>query len=225
MSLFLTMLPLYLIGNLHCMGMCGPIVALLGRHRHRYWYFAGRCTSFSLAGMLAGALGAVINVTLKSYHIPAVTSFVFGGAILLIGVASLFKWKPSLSILPNVQKNASLLLLRDQPLATYLFGLCTILLPCGQTIIVYSACALSGDPMVGLLNGFAFSVLTSPSLWLAMHASQWMTHWRRYESVLMGTLAIIVGTLAILRGLAEMELVPHLVLNPSAEIAYHIVIY
>ncbi len=29
----LALLPLYILGNLHCIGMCGPIVAFLSRHR------------------------------------------------------------------------------------------------------------------------------------------------------------------------------------------------
>ena len=57
MTLLLTMLPLYLFGNVHCLGMCGPLVMLIGQHHFRYFYFVGRTLSFTLAGGLAGAAG------------------------------------------------------------------------------------------------------------------------------------------------------------------------
>ena len=62
MSLLITMLPLYLLGNLHCIGMCGPLVMLLGQQRCRAFYFLGRTLSFTLAGLLAGALGSVLQL-------------------------------------------------------------------------------------------------------------------------------------------------------------------
>lgn len=230
MSLFLTMLPLYLLGNLHCVGMCGPLVALLGQHRFRYYYFAGRLLSFSLAGMAAGVLGAAVGLLLRSYYIPAATSFLFGGCIFLTGVCTLLGWRLPLGAflsqrLRSFHNASSLLLLRDTAWTTFLFGFFTVLLPCGQTIVVFSACALAGAPEVGFFNGAAFALLTSPSLWLAMHARQCLAGFKRYERPLMGSLALFVGVLALLRGFAELELLPHLVINPSAPVAYHIVIY
>lgn len=230
MTLFLTMLPLYFLGNLHCIGMCGPLVALLGQHRFRYYYFLGRLLSFSLAGMFAGLLGAVLNVILKAYHIPAVTSFLFGGCIFFTGILLLMGWRIPMGkrltgYLQSFQKSSSLLLLKDTPWSTFLFGFFTVFLPCGQTLVVFSACALAGETGVGLFNGAAFALMTSPSLWLAMHARHWLTNLKRYERPLIGSLAILVGLLSLLRGLAELEYVSHLVLNPSAPLAYHIVLY
>ena len=77
MSLLLTMLPLYLFGNLHCLGMCGPLVAMIGHHRFRYYYFLGRTLSFTLAAMAAGGAGAVLHLFLNQYHISALTSFLW----------------------------------------------------------------------------------------------------------------------------------------------------
>jgi len=95
------------------------------------------------------------------------------------------------------------------------------LLPCGQTLIVYSACALSGDLLAGTLNGFAFAILTSPSLVLAMQAEKSLKFAKRYYNQLVGLAAIFVGILAMMRGLAEIGIIEHLILNAK----YHIVIY
>src|SRR5690242_11860481 len=83
MTLFFSLLPLYIFGNLHCMGMCGPLVMLLGQHRYRFFYFVGRLLSFSLAGLVAGELGAVLHVFLKQYYLAEIISL--GCGIMIIG--------------------------------------------------------------------------------------------------------------------------------------------
>lgn len=226
MTLLISMLPLYLIGNLHCIGMCGPLVMMLGRHPYRYWYFVGRTTSFALAGLAAGGLGAILTVGLKEWYIPAITSLLFGGVILVVALCSLSgKQYPGYHYLGKkmgeVSKGLSLLLLREEPYPAFLFGMGTILLPCGQTVVVFSACAIYGDALVGLVNGFVFALLTSPSLWFAMHATNWLGKIKVSYHILFGGTALAVGILALCRGLAELEVIPHLILNQR----WHLVIF
>ncbi|NGX57578.1 MAG: hypothetical protein K940chlam3_00471 [Chlamydiae bacterium] len=216
------LLPSYIFGNLHCIGMCGPLVMMLGQHRYRYWYFLGRTLSFTLAGTLAGSLGAVLNVFLSHYHISALTSIIFGLVILVAGLMALMRIPlPTPKFFHSINKNLSLLLLRDHLFPTFLFGFTTVFLPCGQTLIVFSACALSGSPLVGLFNGFMFAILTSPSLFFAMQASQLFRKSRKHANTMIGLCAIVVGLLACFRGLADMDVIPHFVLNHH----YHIVLY
>ncbi|ADI37655.1 sulfite exporter TauE/SafE family protein [Waddlia chondrophila] len=226
MSLLFTMLPVYLLGNLHCLGMCGPIVAFLGKHRFRYAYFLGRLLSFSFAGLAAGELGAVFHIWLKEYNLSALVSIGFGFAMACIGLTILIgreipgnRWLGSR--LAQINHSLSLLLLKDSFFSTALFGFATILLPCGQTLVVYSACALSQSGSAGLLNGFAFGLLTTPSLWLAMHASRVFGKWKGIGNRVLGGCAMIVGLLAVLRGVAEFAWIPHFILNEK----YHIALY
>jgi uncharacterized protein len=230
MSLLLTMLPYYLLGNFHCAGMCGPLVLMLSRHRYRQLYFLGRLVSFSLAGLLAGAGGSVINVFLNQYHLSALVSFIFGFAILVIGFTNVFKVSFfNFSFITKATAKAgqslSLLMLRDQPWPTFLFGFFTLTLPCGQTVVVFSACALYGDPWVGLVNGLCFALLTSPSLAAVMFANHLFQKIKHHYNFIMGMAAIGIGILAICRGLAELALIPHLILNAQASSHYHLVIY
>ena len=226
MALFFSLLPVYLLGNFHCLGMCGPLVMLLGKHRFRYLYFLGRGLSFSLAGLIAGEMGVLLQVFLKELHIPAATSLIIGLFIIWIGVHSLIgsemkgmrqlaKW------LSPVTQRLSVLLLRETPWATFLFGFFTLLLPCGQTLFVFSACALAMDPWVGLLNGAAFALLTSPSLFLALHAQSLFPAAKHSFGIVLGISALMIGTIALLRSLAEWELIPHLILNER----FHLVIF
>ena len=226
MTLLLSMLPLYLFGNLHCLGMCGPLVMMIGHHRYRYYYFLGRTLSFSLAGMTAGAIGAVSDSFFRHYHLAETTTFLFGSILLILGFFTLAGWSyPGHHFLSRrlagINHSLSLLMLRDQAWPAFLFGFFTLALPCGQTLIVFSACALSGDLFAGLINGFAFAILTSPSLFLAMKAHAVLRQARRYYRLVVGVSALIVGGLAILRGMAEAGIIPHWVLSP----AYHVVIF
>lgn len=230
MTLFFTMLPLYLFGNLHCIGMCGPLVMMIGRHRYRYYYFLGRLVSFSVAGLFAGALGSVLAIILKQHQIPAVASFAFGGGIFVMGGYLLLgRHYPGASWLAKklapFQKPLSGLMLKDSRWATFFFGFLTIALPCGQTIIVFSACALAGGTITGLFNGFAFALLTSPSLALALHAQTLFHKAKKHYNTVMGISAMVVGMLTICRGLAEIEVIPHWILNPEASPEYHLVMF
>lgn len=228
LALFIALLPVYLFGNLHCMGMCGPLVMMLGRHRFRYFYFLGRLSSFTLAGLLAGEAGAVMNTALSRYQVASSASFLFGGIILATSVSSLLgktypgqKWLGKR--MRGVNHSLSLLMLKDKPLATFLFGFFTVALPCGQTLIVFSACALTGSAWAGFVNGFAFALFTSPSLFLAMQAHTLFKSMTSHYQAILGSCGIIIGGLSLLRGLAEIGVIAHWVLNPHSP--YHIVIF
>ncbi len=226
MTTFFMMLPIYLFGNLHCMGMCGPLVMMIGKHRYRKWYFLGRTLSFSLAAAAAGALGTVLNLFLSKYNISALISVIFGILILLAGVFALFNLPlPKPGSWKGVERTLSLLILKDQKLPTFLFGFFTVFLPCGQTLIVFSACALSASALVGLFNGLMFALLTSPSLFFAMQAHRLLGRMKKHYNTLMGACAIAVGLLACFRGLADLDLISHFILNPDSSSHYHIVLY
>lgn len=171
MKLFLSLLPIYIFGNLHCIGMCGPLVMLLAKHRYRWLYFWGRLCSFSLAALLAAEAGIFCSA-----FFPSIISLALGSLILAFGICILLRVPPpGKQWLARKTSRLSLLLskliLHDHPLSTFSFGFCTVLLPCGQTLIVFSACALADNPLIGFANGFLFALLTSPSLIAAMYAS------------------------------------------------------
>lgn len=230
MGTLITLLPLYILGNVHCLGMCGPLVMMLGQHRYWFAYFIGRILSYTLAGMIAGEMGAVLNLFLSRYHLSAIISFLFGGMIIFVGFYSLMNW--SFIRFPQIWKPISylsrllsLLLLKEKFWPTWLFGFFTVALPCGQTLVVFSACALSGSAWVGMLNGFVFALLTSPSLLFALHAQTFLHKIKNHYNTLMGCCSLLVGMLACFRGFADLGLIDHFILNLGSNSYYHIVIY
>lgn len=230
MNFLLSMLPIYLFGNFHCLGMCGPLVMLIGKNRYRNFYFLGRTFSFTLAGLIAGTLGEVLTIYFKNYYISAFMSLFFGLVILLIAMENLLGIQINMSklLIPKfapINRYFTKLLLQDSPLTTFLFGFSTILLPCGQTILVYSACAIYCTPLTGLMNGFLFALLTSPSLYFSMHAWNYLNFAKKYYHKIIGMISLFIAFLSICRGLAEIEIIPHLLLNLSASEYLHFVIY
>lgn len=230
MALFFTLLPVYLFGNLHCLGMCGPLVMMIGQNRFSLFYYLGRMISYSLTGFLAGALGLVLQISGKAINLGAYTSLFFGFGFLTVGFLILAKISfPGSHFfakkLANMSKNISLLLLRDLPWPTFLFGFFTVLLPCGQTVIVFSACALYGSPIIGFLNGAIFALFTSPGLFAAMKAYKFVQKGGKNYNVILGATCLIIGLLSCLRGLADLEMISHFVLNPESSSYYHLVLF
>lgn len=219
MHLLAAMFPIYVLGNFHCIGMCGPIAMLLGRSPYRIFYLIGRLVSFTLAGFLAGAFGEVLAISLNAYNLAGSLSVVIGivmavyGAFLLLSLKTPFLWKIEKWIAPFREKMNQLLFSKE-PMPLFLVGFLTIALPCGQTLLVYSACALSGSAWIGTLNGFAFGLLTTPSLYLAMRGSSFLTRIKKYYKPIVGSMSVAIGAIAILRGLAEWGVISHFGVHP-----------
>lgn len=226
MSTFFTLLPIYLLGNLHCFSMCGPLVFLLSQHRFRLLYFLGRALSFSIVGMLSGLSGEIASHALSQFHLGALTAFAFGSVAFWIGFSELtgyrlFKNSTQNAPLLRMNNYLSKLMLYDRAWPTFLFGIFTVLLPCSQTLIVFSACALSQSACVGLFNGLMLALFTSPSLFFAMKAKKLLVSSKKTHQLALSLTALVVGVLGILRGFAELEWIKHLVLLER----YHIVIF
>lgn len=219
MQLLAAMFPIYVLGNFHCIGMCGPIAMLLGRSPYRGFYLLGRLVSFTFAGFLAGAFGEVLAISLNAYHLAGLLSIVIGlvmalsGIFLLGSIKTPFLWKIEKLAQPFREK-MNQLLFSQEPMPLFLVGFFTIALPCGQTLLVYSACALSGSAWIGTLNGFAFGLLTTPSLYLAMRGSGMLARIKKYYRPIVGSMSIAIGSVAILRGLAEWGWISHFGIHP-----------
>lgn len=178
----------------------------------------GRTLSFTLAALCAGLFGGAVQALLIQYHIPAFTCCLFGGGIVLLGVATLVSFSlPGISWVEKrmgyASKRLTILLLQNGRLPTFLFGFSTVFLPCGQTLLVFSACAMADSLSVAAMNGFAFACFTSPSLFFAMRANRIIRFAKGYYHQVMGVLALFVGGMAILRGLAELEVIEHCVVH------------
>ena len=223
MSAFLTLLPIYLFGNLHCLGMCGPLAASLTNKQGNHLYFLGRMLSFTFAGLTAALFGTVITNLFSSSHFNAYLSLVMGIAFIFFAFMHIQPLK--FSPWKTINHTLSNVITISHSLSPFIFGMITIALPCGQTIIVFSTIALLATPLEGFINGLLFAIFTSPSLIIAMYLPKIFDRGTISMQKITTCVLILAGFFSLLRGFAELNLIHHLVINPSADPKWHILLY
>lgn len=204
------MIPYYLFSNFHCFGMCGPIAALVGKHPFWRLYLIGRIVGFTLACTLFALFGEVISWKLGRFQ--GYLSLIAGAMILmwsLISFKGMSRWGNT------IQKLFLTLFARKSPWSAWSVGFCTPLLPCGQSMIVFTFCALLGNGTQGIIQGLLFSLLTTPSLFLAIKGMNVLLRYKKWVDPMIKVTTLTVGVLAMLRGLAELDVIAHYTLIPD----------
>ncbi|MCA9002147.1 MAG: sulfite exporter TauE/SafE family protein [Planctomycetes bacterium] len=185
-ALFTSVLVASLVGSPHCVGMCGPLVAMAMREQDgvragalgHVGYHGGRLVSYLLLGAAAGALGGTLNLggSLLGFQRFAVTA----SALFLIGFGFqqlLRHWGPALRFLPKRKPSSTPGLLsrayfamnrriggvRPTTRATAL-GLLSALLPCGWLYAFAAVSAGTGTAALGAFAMGAFWLGTLPLL-------------------------------------------------------------
>jgi sulfite exporter TauE/SafE len=208
-----------LLGSLgHCVGMCSAVVLLFDRQpifQNKFaWVFAhvGRITTYSLLGLLAGALGQ----TLWSFErLQAALSILF--AIIAFYMASAFIGltpSPELLFSGSIQrwgkamrgfKSASLS-------ASYLLGLLWGFLPCGLVLTALIMAMASTNIFQGALTMFIFGLATIPSLFMVRWLASKMTS-RVWTRSLASLVMMFFGFQFAMRGFASLGWVGHFMLG------------
>ncbi len=199
------------LGGLHCVGMCGGIVGALslGARPQRtplallplqLAYNLGRIGSYTLAGALMGALGAVLT-QLGPIHTAQRVLYVLA-ALLLIGLGLyLGGWWQGLA---QVERLGGGLWRRLEPIGRRFlpvrripqaFGLGLIWgwLPCGLVYSVLTWAASSGSASQGALLLLAFGLGTLPNLLAMGLAAGALAHWSRNPWVRRVAGALVLG--------------------------------
>jgi len=89
-----------LLGSAHCIGMCGPLVALAENMRPGRWtpwaslvLHAGRLLTYGLLGAIAGLAGWIVERGGIALGVENVAAFLGGAAMILFALA-MFDWLP-----------------------------------------------------------------------------------------------------------------------------------
>jgi len=93
-ELFLGALGASFVGSLHCAGMCGPLVVFAGAGERPSVpalaaYHGARIAGYVLLGVLAGSLGAALDLGAESMGLGRVATVLAGGTMVLIGLGGL----------------------------------------------------------------------------------------------------------------------------------------
>lgn len=216
-------------GSLHCIGMCGGIVGVMGlsaRNSQRktfwqqlpYWlgYNFGRLTSYVIAGLIAGSIGAQAAGIFEPARVQNIGILLAGSFLILLGLY-ISGWWQGLGVL---EKGGALIWQRIQPLAqkalkapTPLRAVTTGLiwgwLPCGLVYAMLVWAMTVATPLGGASIMLAFGLGTLPMLLGLGAASQYLDkirHDKRWRQ-LAGGLILLFGVL-IFTGLVSPFHVP-----------------
>ncbi len=219
-----TLTSAFLLGffsTMHCIGMCGGIIGALSlslpvevrNHKPRLFAFVmsyniGRLASYSLAGLIAGAVGTSVIQS---------TGFDQGHTILkMVGVAMMVAiglyltgWLPQLA---SVEKIGIPVWKRLEPIGRKLvpvssipkalsYGLIWGWLPCGLVYFVLIWALTAGDALMGAMTMLAFGLGTLPTLVTVGFMTSWITRFAQSTRArqIVGLLIIVmaIGSLFI----------------------------
>jgi uncharacterized protein len=203
-----TALILGFAGSMHCLGMCGPIVLALpdknvslkiSFYTGRIFYNFGRVITYVIMGFIFGALGQVISLA----GFQSVLSIVLG----VLVIASLFlPLSKTMDFFTNnaLWKNTLGKLFRKKSYSALAgIGLLNGFLPCGLVYTALAGATASGDIFYAGAFMLMFGMGTIPALLvLAAIGKRTRINWQGVIKKALPAMAVILGSLLILRGLS-----------------------
>lgn len=211
MMIYLTSLILGLTSNLHCLGMCGPLVlavpmkrtSRLGTLFQLLQYHFGRILVYAVLGAVFGLLGFTIN----SFGIMQWVSILFGVLMLL------FAWRKWLLV--SLEKSLGILgfsklfngfyaklFATRSPLKMFLLGALNGILPCGMVYLGVLNALLAGSALGSATAMFFFGIGTMPALLVVGFAAGSITPKVRSKiQLFVPYLMSVVALMLIVRGM------------------------
>jgi len=185
--------------TMHCIGMCGGIIGALSlslpvevrNNKPKLFSFVlsyniGRLTSYSIAGLIAGAVGTTVLQSTGFDQGHAILQGIGISMMVAIGIY-LTGWLPQLATVEKigipVWKRLEPISRRLVPVASIpkaiAYGLIWGWLPCGLVYFVLIWALTAGDAMHGALIMLAFGAGTLPTLITAGFMTSWLTRFAR----------------------------------------------
>ncbi len=235
-EIFLSALLLGLIGEAHCVGMCGPIALIIPVDRSNRLktamqlivYHIGRLLAYGLIGLVFGLIGTGLKLSGLQQNI----SLIFGIFMILVAFFPASKWlNPGLpgawgQFIGKLKFQMNRLLKRKSLGAMFGMGFLNGFLPCGLVYLALVGAVATGSVWYGMLYMMLFGLGTTPALMLITYLQTlFSVEVRRKLDRMIPYVVVLVGVLFILRGLGLniMYLSPgkqHLEINAKKEMMY-----
>ncbi len=201
-----------LLGSVHCIGMCGPLMmALPISHKTDFQkivalflYHVGKILSYSILGILLGLFGSQFPVFGFQRNIS-----IFLGVIMLLYVLYVFvlkprhiQWWPLSSVYNLIVQKLSKLFKSNSIFSFLMIGMLNGLLPCGMIYLALSSSLATQNILHGGLLMAFFGLGTVPALMMVAIGGQYMGFaFRRKIQKILPVFIFGMGVLLILRGL------------------------
>lgn len=199
-----------LVGSLHCLGMCGPIVLALprqGRGAHAsamlVAHHLGRSLTYATMGLVAGALGHGLSLA----GFQKGLSIGMGLVLLLALAGQTIRWRVPLpstyvKFVASIKSGMSRRFHSGGVGTRLVFGALNGLLPCGLVYTALAAALATGSAFSGALFMFLFGLASAPAL-VALSVGGWHAGdaIRPFLRRAAPTLTFVFGVLFVVRGL------------------------
>ena len=190
MILIHSLIPIYIVGNLHCLGMCGPMMLLFSKNPNSIYYIIGRNVSFALFGGCCGYFHVLVSNHVIARYLQAACLVMMA----TIACSPWFTLTPLRFMNRYIQTLSPFLTRLSQKtsaIGMFTMGACSFLIPCTQSIMVFSAITIHAQSYqyafmgfwMGVFNGGLFALLTSPSLMFVRVISNWLKQYQLSEAI------------------------------------------
>lgn len=173
-----TVLGASLLGSLHCAGMCGPLAAVASAPDRTHLpvvdarpstatvhYNLGRLVSYVALGLVAGAMGALVDLGGTRVGVQGVALLLAGLALVGLGIRGLWQWARGTNAAVAAAGPARWAArLRGTRAFPALLGTLTGLMPCGWLWAYVVVAAGTGSVADGALVMATFWLGTVPAL-------------------------------------------------------------
>ena len=194
-----------LVGSMHCVGMCGPIMMTFAGPKQSVFtfglYHIGRITSYLLIGGFLGLVGE----SLHFFQLQQVLTIALGVVLLVIYTIPAFrnrleKWYFQSAMYRQVSKVLALNLSKKR--RWLVSGMANGFLPCGLTYVAAAGAVALGDFVQGALFMLIFGLSTVPALAVVALGGSWIsTRFKTYIPRSVSLIAVLSGVIILLRGL------------------------
>ncbi len=201
-----------LVGSLHCIGMCGPIVLAISSVDQkpsvlvlqRVLYHFGKALTYALMGTVFGLLGTHIKLSgMQQAASIGIGAVIVIWILLPVSIKSKFS---NLSLVnrynAQVKSTLSKVLSSGRTRPYFVIGLVNGFLPCGLVYAGLAGAVATGDPLQGFFYMFLFGVGTMPALFIFSFAPALRKYLPKLNTrKLIPALSLVLGIIFILRGL------------------------
>jgi sulfite exporter TauE/SafE len=198
-----------LLGSVHCVGMCGGLVAVVcaggdGRsvHSRQVRYFLGKTLVYAALGGIAGAAGQAAGLALVG--LSGVLSLALGIALVVAGVFACAGRRGG-AVGPGAARLVGPLLGRAVAargaFAPVALGAVNGLLPCGLVYGLLAKAAATGSAPAGAATLAVFGLATIPALYVVgLSGARIAPAWRDRMGRAAGIALVLLGLLTTARG-------------------------
>ena len=213
LTIYLSALLLGLLGEVHCVGMCGPIALILPVDRNNKWkmsiqlllYHGARILAYGTMGLLLGFLGKGLQLAGLQQKI----SLLFGIIMILVALFPSVQGKINarlpgfwIRFIGRIKHGMNTYLRRKSYQSFFVLGFLNGYLPCGLVYLAMVGALATGSPWQGAIYMMVFGLGTTPALMLITWLqSMFSVRLRNRLNKLIPYAVALVGLLFVLRGL------------------------